>query len=278
MKKHTVIKPIYGAAFYLKAGALAIFGSFIPYANAGIIEVDYSSLSGIAGADFEDLGLGPNEQVTYDTIFESGNTSFGESFSGQVVSANGNFDVLTGSPTDPLTLVAGGPTTNITVVDGGAGDTGNTGIAGSGPLGYPAFDANGEGSIAILFDFDQSEFGFDIVGSNGGSATAQFWARDGSLIDEITFSLGNSIFEGYGFMTEDSSFSVAGVSLFNNDPGGVGYDNFIFNVEGIPGTPGEDNGPGTPVGVPEPSSLGLIGLGLLGLAYRRGRKIQTKAQ
>lgn len=246
-------------------GVLVLWGA-VHSANAAIIEVDYSSLSGIAGADFEDLGLGPNEQVTYDTIFESGNTSFGESFAGQTVTTSGDFDVLTGSPTGPLTLVPGGALTNITAVDGGAGDVGNTAIAGSGPDGYPAASAVGEGSIAILFDFDQSEFGFDIVGPNSGSATAQFWARDGSLIDEINFSLGASVFESFGFVTDDASFSVAGVSIYNDDPGGIGFDNFIFNVAGIPGTPGNGGAP-----VSEPSSLGLLGLGLIALVYRQRR-------
>ncbi|WP_328186592.1 PEP-CTERM sorting domain-containing protein [Marinobacter sp. OP 3.4] len=266
MKKQTAISFFDGTGIIKAAIGVFILGGAVHSANAAIIEVDYSSLSGIAGANFEDLGLGPNEQVTFDAIFESGNTSFGESFAGQTVTTSGDFDVLTGSPTGPLTLVPGGAVTNITAVDGGAGDVGNTAIAGSGPDGYPAASAVGEGSIAILFDFDQSEFGFDIVGPNFGSATAQFWARDGSLIDEINFALGGSVFESFGFVTDDASFSVAGVSIFNNDPGGIGFDNFIFNVEGVPGTPGDG---GTPV--PEPSSLGLLGLGLVALVYRQRR-------
>lgn len=241
-----------------------VIASFIQTANASILQVDYSSLSGIAGADFEDLGLGDYEQVTFDDIFESNNTSFGESFVGQTVTTVGDFDVLTGSPTGPLSLVAGGVITNVTAVDGGAGDVGNTAIAGSGPLGYPHPDAAGEGSIAILFDFDQSEFGFEIVGANGGTATAQFWARDGSLLDEIVFDLGNDVFTPFGFITDDASFSVAGVSIFNDDPGGVGFDNFIYNVAGVPGTPGAS--------VPEPSSFILLALGLVGGALSRRKK------
>lgn len=233
-------------------------------AYGGILQVDYSSLSGAAGADFEDLGLADSEQLTFDSIFESGNTSFGESFAGQTVTTSGEFDVLTGSPTDPLTLLAGGSTTNVTAVDGGAGDVGNTSIAGSGPLGFPDPNAVGEGSIAILFDFDQSEFGFEIVGSDGGSATAQFWGRDGSLIEEVFFTLGSSIFDSFGFITDDASQSVAGVSIFNNDPGGIGFDNFIFDIAGTPGTPGD---PG--VSVPEPSTIALLGIGLLGIMLRR---------
>jgi len=239
----------------------------VQVANASILQVDYASLSGIAGANFEDLGLADNEQIHFDSIFESGNTSFGESFAGQTVTTNGDFDVLSGTPTGPLTLLPGGTLTNVTAVDGGAGDVGNTAIAGSGPTGFPNYDAAGEGSIAILFDFGQSEFGFDIVGANGGSATVQFWDVNGSLLDEIVLSLGSSIFTPVGFRTDDNAYSIAGVSIYNDDFGGIGFDNFIFNVAGVPGTPGAS--------VPEPSTFALLGLGLFGAFSSRRRKLNT---
>ena len=43
-------------------------------------------------------------------------------------------------------------------------------------------------SFAALFSTDQSEFGFDLVGGNGGDATVDFFRRDGSLIDRIVLS------------------------------------------------------------------------------------------
>jgi len=261
--------------FILSSLSLPIFVGFNLFSlvvtqevKAGLIQVNYSDLSGVAGANFEDLGLGNNEQVTFNDVFESGNTSFGESFAGQTVTQSGDFDVLSGTPVGPLNLLAGNASVNVTAVDGGAGDVGNTAIAGSGPLGYPAADAVGEGSIAILFDFDQSEFGFEVVGGNGGTATAQFWGRDGSLIDEIVFNLTSEIFQPYGFVTDDGLQSVAGVSIFNNDLGGIGFDNFIYDIAGVPGTPGSDDS----VSVPEPSSIALLSLGLAGFVFSRKKK------
>jgi hypothetical protein len=60
-----------------------------------------------------------------------------------------------------------------------------------GPLGFPNLSANGEGALAILFDDDASEFGFEIRGINSGtgSATLDFYRRDGTLIESVNFAL-----------------------------------------------------------------------------------------
>ena len=218
---------------------VVLAGGFVaPPVSAAVIQVDPSVLSGTASVDFEDLGLGPGAVPTFDAPFDldlpsSLNDSRGRPSRRRATS--------TSSPdpqSGPLTVVAGAANQNVTAVDGGAGDVGNTAIAGSGPDGFPSAAAIGEGSIAILFDFDQSEFGFDIVGGNGGTATAQFWARDGSLLDQIVFNLTNSVFDSYAFRSDDGSKVIAGVSVFNDDPGGIGFDNFISDVPGVPGDPG----------------------------------------
>ena len=110
--------------------------------------------------------------------------------------------------------------------------TGTNALAGLGPLGFPDFDAIGEGSFAVLFDIDQSEVGFTIVGHNGGEAgaTINFYERDGSFIQTIVVS-GNGEF---AFRRHPVVADIAGFSIHNNDPGGIGYDDFRFDANQPP--------------------------------------------
>lgn len=94
--------------------------------------------------------------------------------------------MLSGAPSSPLSLQAGEPSQNLAVFY--YEETESNTLSGLGPLGFPDFDAIGDGSIAVLVDYDRSEFGFDRFGGDGGTAIVNVFARDGSLIDmfEIT--------------------------------------------------------------------------------------------
>jgi hypothetical protein len=52
-------------------------------------------------------------------------------------------------------------------------------------------------------------------------------------------------------------FDIAGISIHNNDLGGIGFDNLRFNVPSTGGT------------VPEPATLALVGLALAGIGMSR---------
>lgn len=228
--------------------------------------VDPATLTGTAVVDFEDLNLGSFETINYDDEFESGTVQFNAGFVGQTIGTSGTFDTISGSPTSPLTLFNDAPGQNILAVDGGDGNVGNTSIAGLGPLGFPNANAVGEGVISLLFDFDQSEFGFDLIGGDGGTVTLQFFDRNGTLLTEITTDplFGTLML---GFMTDDNSESIAGVTIFNSDIGGVGVDNIRSDVVGVVGPP--PTGP-QPSVVPLPAGFMLLGTGLLVLGVARG--------
>lgn len=241
---------------------------------ATVSVVDPSTLSGTAVVDFEDLGLTALETVNFDGEFESGTVQFSAGFVGQTITASGSFDSLSGTPTGPLALFNDDAGANILAVDGGDGNVGNTSIAGLGPLGFPASDAIGEGAISLLFDFDQSEFGFDLIGGDGGGATLQFFSREGTLLSEIaTGSIFGTI--SLGFATDDGSQSIAGVSVFNSDPGGIGVDNILSDVVGVIGPPPTVPPVTTPVApIPLPAGSLLLFSGLLALGA--SRKLRTQ--
>src|SRR3990170_3914304 len=151
-------------------------------ARAGVVEpvaqVDPATLTCDGTVTFDDVTGGGQPGTNYDAVFESGGADLAERFAGQTLSANGDFDVLSGSP-GPLTLQTGAANQNLNVFVNGSSQV----LTGLGPVGFPNANAIGEGSFAVLFDFDQSEFGFDLVGGNFGTATVGFFRRNGSIID-----------------------------------------------------------------------------------------------
>ncbi len=233
-----VLRPL--GALVLLLGILGLSASAAP-----INPTAYGSLTSAALIDFESLAPGPFPGVSIDGVLVQTGASFAERFAGQTLGTSGTFDTLSGTPTGPLSLVAGAPGQNLV-----AADAGGIGIAGLGPLGYPDLSANGEGSIAMLFDVDTSEVGFEVRGVDAGTMTLGFYRRDGSLIDTLNFALFNGFF---GFTRDGGLADIAGVTITNDDVEGVGLDNFVFQP------------------IPEPGSGVMVVLGLLALSGRRAR-------
>jgi hypothetical protein len=203
---------------------------------------------------FESVAGGVAPGTNYDGLLNFGGVLIGERFAGQVLGASGNSDTLSGSPSGPLTVEPGLAGENTVVF----ANSGSQVLAGLGPLGFPAFDAIGEGAVAILFDNDQSSFGFRSVGGNLGSATFDFFRRDGSLIDTL-MPTGLGVNE-FGFLRDGGVRDIAGISIWNTDPAGIAFDDIIFDV------PGNDVG-----AIPLPAAGWLLigGVGALAALRRR---------
>jgi hypothetical protein len=180
-------------------------------------QVDPATLTCSDVIDFDGLSEG-----SYDAVIDLEGASFAERFAGQSLTYSGNFDVLSAVPSDPLTLQVGEASKNIHILHGSYPSV----VDGLGPLGFPHMDAIGEGAIAALFDIGQFEVGFQIVGANaGGSVTVNFFRSDGSLIHTSVFQSADGVF---AFRRSGNVRDIAGMSIHNDDPWGIGYDNFVM--------------------------------------------------
>jgi hypothetical protein len=244
---------------YLALCVALLLMLFSGFAMAGSVnEVPYASLTGTEVVSFEDLPQIDAPGSNYDSIFASGGAGFAERFVGQTLTASGNFDVLSGSPSGSLALQVGAPGRNINIFAGTYGGVYGNVLDGLGGLGYPDYDAIGEGSFAVLFSTDQSEFGFELVGGNGGNAYISFFNRSGGLIDFLTISGLSDTY--YGFPRLGGIQDIAGISIYNDDGAGIGFDNLRHDVA--------SDYTNT---VPEPSALILLGSGILVLLGARKR-------
>lgn len=192
-----------------------------------IVPIDTALVSCLASVTFSDVDGGEAPGTNYDEVLISGDLLFSERFAGQSVWSNGDFDVISGSPSNPLQPEVGAAGQNLDVFD----YAGNA-LAGLGPIGFPDIDALGEGSIAIYFPAAQSEVKLSLVGGNGGSATLSFYRRNGSLIDEVVVSDLADL--PYAFGTFDHSSIIAGILIQNADASGIGLDNICYDPDPVP--------------------------------------------
>jgi hypothetical protein len=199
-------------------------------------QVDPSTLTGTHFVTFQDVSAGSQPGTNYDGVVTSGNVDFAERFLGQTLSYNGNFDVLSGVGSAPLTPQVGAPNQNVAIY---TDIFANNIIAGLGPLGYPNLDAIGEGALAMLFPLRISEVGFDVFGiDGGGSLTINFFRADGSRIDTITLpTVMSPDIVRLAFQRVDSIDDIAGITIENDDPAGLGYGNIQFGAALLHPTP-----------------------------------------
>jgi hypothetical protein len=180
--------------------------------------------------DFEDIKDVPALGKNYDIELVSGGLILAERFSGQKLSYFGDFDVLSGTPSNPLTLQLGDDRRTLCILFDSI--THSNVVAGLGLRGHSNIRAIGEGSIAVLFPSPQSQFKFDIIGVDGGGfATLNFFRADGSLIGTIVITPTD---QTYGFRHANGTRDIAGFSIHNSDPGGISYDNICVASNALP--------------------------------------------
>lgn len=208
--------PLLGSGVTLPGGTR----SSVTSVGGMIVAVPTDSVPCTQTATFDDLAGA--DGTDYDGLVWSGGLMFAERFAGQTLSYSDVFDVVSGVPLDPLTPQPGLPGQNLVVFD----YTTNV-LAGLGRLGFPDFDAMGEGAMSVYFPIPQSRVSFQLVGGNGGSATLSFYRADGSLIDNVVVNGLAELY--YGFRTADGSSSIAGILIQNTDPSGIGLDNVCYS-------------------------------------------------
>lgn len=234
-------------------------------AQAAAINIAGYSAVGRHLIDFEDVAGTNFPGITYNGILTSGGATFAERFQGQTLSfvtdtaTGAPLDVLSGTPTGPLTLAPGAAGKNLAI---GTDSTKNLLPCGDRTCADP--NGYGEGSFAVLFSGGVSYFGMQQLFGHDTTklTTLDFFNSSGGLIQRVTVNATSSF---VGFSREGGVKDIVGVSVFTRDPGGLSYDNLVYDTPAAAVT----------AGVPEPATWALLigGFGFAGATLRRRRTL-----
>jgi hypothetical protein len=196
-----------------------------------------------ARVTFETLPRRDEPGIVLDAPLRDGLTWIAERFAGQRRDASEPvFDTILGAPRAPLGVRAGERGANQSVAFHRG--FGSSALFPLGPAGFPALEARGEGSAAILFDQDQHAFGLrlhsdypDPLGQRDqatGTVTLTFYTRQGREIARVVRRLEPGITE-LGFRRAGGLPDIAGVLILSDDPGGIAIDDILYQTAPVTG-------------------------------------------
>jgi hypothetical protein len=165
---------------------------------------------------------------------------------GQTVGLTGLFEVVSGTPTGPLTLVVPASADGVTRFESEL--QGQTGTCGN--------DCTGEGAVTFLFAAPQASIGLDVRKTNGGTLLLQFFEPDGTPFDVVTIA---SLVDGSRTFQAQAGSVIGAVTITNiEDAAGVSYDDLRLTPGSVP--------------TPAPGGLGLLAIGFAALSLVRLRR------
>ena len=207
-----------------------------PLAAEEIATADYADLRdraiGLVRFDALPPRAEPGHALDHGLAFPGGR--IGTGFLGQIQTAEGPFDRLAGQPLAPLSLTTGPAGDGLSLAFHRG--FGFMALFPLGPAGFPALEARGEGSIAVLFAEETCAVGLlvhtDYVSALGpapatGTITLTAYARDGALLGRITAHPGPGV-SGHAVEVTGGVARIAGLTLENDDPGGIAVDDLAF--------------------------------------------------
>lgn len=208
-----------------------------PLNAQGIEAADYSAVLADAQAiiTFEILPPRPEPGYVLDHGIAFAGGRIGSAFLGQTQMAADGFDRLDGRPAGPLSLVTGPQQRGLSLATHRG--FGSLAVYPLGSAGFPAIEARGEGSIAVLFDDDICQIGLrvhsdypDTLGAAPaprGAVTLTAYGRDGDRLGQIDSGLAPGI-SAHGVRSADNRSTIAGLTVENTDPGGIALDDLAF--------------------------------------------------
>lgn len=267
-KSHTVLRTlIIGSAFFTATASASIQYNFTSSANS------FSSGAEVSGHTFSATGSGPNAQVSGWSSSGAGATLE----SAQIFSWNGlgvDHDGCCNNNTDDHHSTDNAGTGDDAILISFAEDIELTGLS----LGWWASDYD----ISVLaYTPDTTP---TLVGETYSGMTSSGWEVIDHISD-IQFSTNsttgnkeasidsNGTSSSYWIVSAYLGTGVVGQPLNWTRPRSLRGGNDYFKLSGVSGVPGQTPKPPPTTGVPEPSTILLLGLGLLAIwHYKRDNK------